>query len=690
MPKMKTEELQGILKAEKSDALSGIESSKLSKEREEALEMYMGDMSSILPSQPDRSKAVSTDVADTVESLLPSLIEIFTSGDDVVQFEPVGEEDEEAAKQETDYVNHVFMQKNHGFLILLSFIKDALLSKNGVVKAWWEEKEEEDRQTLYDLPDDAYGQILLQVEEDETSEIVEHSERDTGQMAPDPVTGEPVPVVLHDVTILTKQTYGCARVEPVPPEEFGISRRARSIHVSDADYCFHQTTSTQSKLIEQGYDEDQIKNLPTDSLDGTEESSSRDTVEDTDDSGDPGINKANRAISVTEHYVRCDYEGDGKVRLYKVTTAGAGDEVLKKDGKPDIELIDQMPFAAMTPVIMTHRFYGRSMADLVADIQKIKTVLLRQLLDNAYLANNQRIEIAESHAGEKTLDDLLSNRPGGIVRTKTPGGMVPIPNQEIGSFAYPLLEYTDTTREWRTGVTRQGQGIDSNALQNQSATAVATVFTAAQARMRLIARIFAETGIRDLFLLLHAIIRKNDRQENTVKLRNKWINVDPRQWRTRNDMTVSVGNGTKEQQLVFLMNLLGIQKEALQSGTNLTGEDKIYNTLTKIIDAGGLKSVEAYFNDPETTPPKEPPPNPEMEKVKMQSQADQAKAQSDAQIAREKLQQEGEIKREQMQLEFQLKREQMAAELALKREGLYLNAQTTIATNPIEMGGEVG
>jgi hypothetical protein len=692
MPKMKTSELQGILRAEKSDALSGMESSKLSKEREEALDMYMGDMSSILPSQPDRSKAVSTDVADTVEGLLPSLIEIFTSGDDVVQFEPVGEEDEEAAKQETDYVNHVFMQKNHGFLVLYSFMKDALLSKNGIVKAWWEKKEEEERQTLYDLPDDAYGQLLVQIGEMDNAEITEHSERvaDDQPSVLDEMTGELVPVKLHDVTIVTKVEYACAKVAPVPPENFGISRRANSIHVSDADYCYHEEPSTEGKLIEQGYDKDQIQKLPTDSLDGTEESSARDTVDDTDDFSNAGTHKANRTITVTEHYIRCDYEGDGKLRLYKIVTAGAGDEILRKDGKEDIELIDQMPFAAMTPVIMTHRFFGRSMADLVADIQKIKTVLLRQLLDNAYLANNQRIEIAESHAGEKTLDDLLSNRPGGIVRTKTPGGMVPIPNQEIGSFAYPLLEYTDTTREWRTGVTRQGQGIDSNALQNQSATAVSQTFTAAQARMRLIARIFAETGIRDLFLLLHAIIRKNDRQENTVKLRNQWVAIDPRQWRTRNDMTVSVGNGTKEQQMAFIMNLLGLQKEAMASGTNLTDEGKIYNSLSKLIDYGGLKSVEAYFNDPEKTPPKEPPPNPEMEKIKLQAEADQAKAQSDAQLQREKMTQDAALEREKMAAEFALRREQMMAELDLKREGMMLNAQVKAATSPVRMGGDVG
>jgi hypothetical protein len=206
------------------------------------------------------------------------------------------------------------------------------------------------------------------------------------------------------------------------------------------------------------------------------------------------MNQAARRIEVTEHYIRMDYEGDGKACLYKVTTGGSQGDILKKDGKPDIEPVDVMPFAAMTPVIVTHRFFGRSIADLVMDIQRIKTALLRAMLDNAYLANNPRVEVAEQFAGPDTLDDLLVSRPGGIVRTKQPGGLTWQVVPSIAAQTFPVLEYMDAARELRTGVTRQGQGIDADALQNQSATAVNTVFTAAQARIKLIARIFAETA----------------------------------------------------------------------------------------------------------------------------------------------------------------------------------------------------
>ncbi len=231
-------------------------------------------------------------------------------------------------------------------------------------------------------------------------------------------------------------------------------------------------------------------------------------------------------------------------RLYRVTTGGEG-EVLKRDGEPDVIEVDEIPFAAMTPVIITHRFFGRSIADLVMDIQRIKTALLRALLDNAYLANNPRTEVAESHATETTLDDLLVSRPGGIVRTKLPGGLSVIAHPDVGGHVFPLLQYQDATREWRTGVSRQGQGVDPNALQNQVATIANQMFNAAQAKVKMIARIFAETGIRDLFSLLHAVVRKHGSQPQTARLRNQWVTVDPRDWKARNDMTINVGLGLR-------------------------------------------------------------------------------------------------------------------------------------------------
>lgn len=430
---------------------------------------------------------------------------------------------------------------------------------------------------------------------------------------------------LHDVTVIRTKKTKCARVEGVPPEEFGIYRNARSIR--EAGYYFHEVIKRQADLIADGYDSEQIKKLPSYTVQQGIEESARDTVEEsTSQGGDDGINKANRDIKITEHYVRMDYKGDGKVCLYRVTTAGDGGEILKRDGELDIVKEDSPCFAAMTPVIVTHRFFGKSIADLVMDIQRIKTALIRGALDNLYLHNNPRVEVAEQYAGENTLDDLLVSRPGGIVRTKQPGGLQWQNVPDITPSVYPALQYFDATREWRTGVSRQGQGLDANALQNQSATAANQLFTAAQARIKLIARIFAETGIRDLFSLLHATIRKNGSVAQTVRLRNQWVQVDPREWKSRNDMTINVGLGTggKEQQLIQLQLLIGAQEKALAAGMVTKGN--LYNSAKELVKLIGRKDPESFFTAPpeeEATQPIQPPPDPKMAELQMKGQMDE-------------------------------------------------------------------
>jgi hypothetical protein len=606
MPKMTPGDLKALLAAEKADALSAMRASKLSDERSTAMDYYLGDLSQDMPAADGRSRAVSTDVADTIEGMMPTLMEIFCGGDEVVKFEPVGPEDVKAAEQETDYVNHVFMQQNPGFLVLYSFVKDALLSKVGIVKVFWEEKEDEERETYFDQPAEALTIIASTPE----VEITEHTEHDG----------------LHDFTLIKKRKSQCARVEPVPPEEFGIARNARSI--KDAGYCFHEVERCEADLIEEGYDEDQVKKLPSYvSSDGIE-SDARDTVEESTAAGDDGANKSNRKIKVTEHYVRLDYEGKGKACIYRVTTAGDAGEILKREGELDIVQEDLPRFAAMTPVIITHRFFGRSIADLVMDIQRIKTALIRGALDNLYLHNNPRVEVAEQFAGENTLDDLLVSRPGGIVRTKQPGGLNWQTVPDITPSVYPALQYFDATREWRTGVSRQGQGLDANALQNQSATAANQLFTAAQARIKLIARIFAETGIRDLFSLLHATIRKNGSVAQTVRLRNQWVQVDPREWKNRSDMTINVGLGTggKEQQLIQMQLLIGAQEKAIAAG--LVSKTNLWNSAKELVKLIGRKDPEAFFTPPqeqdqEAQAPIEPPPDPKMAELQMKQQLDE-------------------------------------------------------------------
>jgi hypothetical protein len=459
------------------------------------------------------------------------------------------------------------------------------------------------------------------------------------------------PAVTHDVVIVTTRKLAQAKVLGVPPEEFGIERGARNIR--DCNYCFHEVvTKTESQLIAEGFDEEQIKSL-TDYTGNTEiETLARDTVDEHFSTTAGGVNSAARLVRITEHYVRMDYEGHGRACLYQVITGGDQGEVLRKDGRECVTPFDAIPFATTTPVPVTHRFFGRSIADLVMPVQREKTALKRGALDNLYLHNNPRVEVAEGMAGPNTLDDLLVSRPGGVVRTKQPGGLNWQVVPDITTSIYPMLQYLDAELETRTGLVKQTQGVDADALQNQSATAVAQVFNASQMRMKLIARIMAE-GVRDMFSLLHATIRKHGQQQQTVRLRNAWINIDPRGWKTRDDMTINVGLGTggKAQQFAQTMAIANVQKQMLAGGkTNLVGDLQLYNTAAELTRIMGHKNPDQFFNDPSAINPQTgqllnpapappaPPPDPKLLAVQARAQTDQAIAAHQAQIEQQKAQ----------------------------------------------------
>ncbi len=615
MAKLNTDDLRAIVESQHFAALGAIDASKLSSDRARAMEYYQGDVTRDIPSEDGKSTAVSMDVADTVEGLMPQLMEIFCGTDDVVCFDPVGPEDVQAAQQETDYVNHVFMNRNPGFMVLYSMIKDALLQKAGVCKVWWEERERVERETYEGKTDDEFAMIAAA----QDVEIVEHTVKES----PD-YPG----LMLHDVVVETKRDYSCARVMPLPPEEFGVSRDCRG-NLQEASYAYHKVvTRTVSDLIHDGYDEDQIRALPTYRLYSNQEELARDSVNEHQYSG-ADDNDADRVVEVTEHYVRVDMDGNGRAQLHRVVTGGGSlpgsvGEILRLNGKPDVQPWDAMPFATITPVPIPHRFFGKSVADLVIDIQKIKTAMLRAALDNLYLALRPRPVVNEVGAGLNTIDDLLVHRAGAIIRTKQPGAVEWQTVPDVATGVYPALEYFDAVREWRTGVTKAGQGIDANALQNQSATAVNQVYDAAQAKVKLIARIFAETGIRDLFLLLHATIKKHADKPQIVRLRNQWIPVDPRNWKTRDDLTINVGLGTgsKAQRLAQTMHIVALQTQALQGGkTNLVNDENLYNSAKEVTRLLGHKDVGAFFTDPATQPPPQPNVDPKVQIEQMKTQA---------------------------------------------------------------------
>jgi hypothetical protein len=485
---------------------------------------------------------------------------------------------------------------------------------------------------------------------------------------------QPVPVT-HDVTIVSTKKFSQAKVMGVPPEEFGIERGARDIKT--CNYCFHEVvTKTEGQLIAEGFDEEQIKAIGDYNTTSDTEIIARDSVGESFSSAD-SMNSASRLVKITEHYVRMDYEGNGRPCLYQVITGGDQGELLKKDGKDCVTPFDAVPFAATTPVPITHRFFGRSIADLVMPAQREKTALKRGALDNLYLHNNPRVEVSEANAGPNTLDDLLVSRPGGVVRTKTAGGLNWQVVPDITGSVYPMMQYIDAELETRTGLSKQMQGVDANALQNQSATAVAQVFSASQMRVKLIARIMAE-GVRDIFSLLHGTIRKHGQKQETVRLRNSWVEVNPRDWKTRNDMTIAVGlgSGGKAQQFAQMMALANFQKELLLGGkSNLVDDKALYNTgaeLTKIL---GHKNPDKFLNDPSAKdpktgelmhPPVPPPEDPKIAAAKLQAETDAKADERKAQIEAVQMKADIEANNKKIEGDIVLNREKAAIEERLK------------------------
>jgi hypothetical protein len=669
MKRMDENTLKGLLSAEIDDALAYIAGS-VGPQRRKALDYYLGEPFG--NEVEGRSRVVSTDVADTIEWILPSLLKVFTAGDEVVRFEPTGPEDEEAARQATDYVNWIFQRDNAGFLILYTLFKDALLQKNGVAKIWWEESEEATRQTYLAKSFEEMQLVLA----DPEVEPIEHSERPGLGVVAGP-DGMPVeaPTVLHDFTVKRTKQRGAVRVVAVPPEELLIARRARSIE--EASFVSHRVRRTVSELVAQGHDRALVERLADAGEEAADEEIAARAAHDGDDLlADTGLNPAMREVWVTECYIRVDWDGDGIAERRKVTVADGAREIL------DNEPVDAVPFVSLTPIVMPHRFFGLSVADLVMDLQLIKSTILRQILDNLYLSNNGRHVVSD----QVNLDDMLTARPGGIIRLRngalpSQGHVLPLDTPLVAAQAFPMLDYVDTVRENRTGVTRYNQGIDADAL-NKTASGISQIMSAAQQRLELIARVFAETGIKDLFRKVLELVCKRQNAPRILRLRNKWVAMDPREWDAGMDMSINVGLGTgnKDQMLAHLQTLLDIQRQAieLQGGADgpIVTLPNVYNTLAKLVENAGLKSADAFFTDPSSaagaapegsalrSPGEAGPPDPALLAVQQQAAIEAARL---------------ELDRRRLEAEIALDRAKLEADIMLKREALAVKAGGTCA-----------
>jgi len=620
MAKISDTELRSIISGEINNAL-GFMGGSLSSQRKKSLEYYLGEK---LGTEIDgRSQVISTDVADTVETILPNLLRIFTASNNVVRCEPVKAEDVALADQATNYINYVFNKDNSGFSILYTWFKDALLEKNGIVKVFWDESQKVEYETYKNLSDTDYQLLLnddsIEVVDEEEFEDEKAKEQLQQVQALAEAQGQVIETEtpkIHNCKIKRTHKFGRVKIENVPPEEFLIAKSAKTIE--DANFVAHKVYKTRSELIEIGFDKEVVEQLPS-SQNVLHNSEKLTRFSDIDKSPfNHATDKSTEQVEIYECYLRMDYDGDGIAELRKVCVGGKGTSDILENTE-----VDSMPFCSLTPIPMPHRFYGRSVSELVEDIQLVKSTVMRQLLDNMYLTNNNRVAIMD---GMVNLDDLLTSRPGGVVRTKQPPSqvMMPMQSQTISQQAFPLLEYLDTVRETRTGVTRYAQGLDADSL-NKTATGINTLMTQTQMRMELIARIFSETGVKELFRKIFELTVKYQDKERIVQLNNQFVPVRPTEWKDRYNITIVVGlgSGSKDQQLVILNNILERQLQAfkLQGGQEypMVSLKNIYNTLSKVIENAGLKNVENYFVDPDVgkqlVQPPPPPPLTPIEKI---------------------------------------------------------------------------
>lgn len=677
---MSDDELQGIVGKEIDDAIDYIDNN-ISPIRAQATEYYRGEPFG--DEEDGRSQVVSMDVRDTVQAILPSLMRIFHSTDNTVEYAPQGPEDIAAAEQATDYANFIINRDNNGFLAMHSAFKDALIRKVGILKCWWDDQTTIDAYNYTGLDDNALAALAA----DPDAMITVQASMPVGEPALNPMTGEMLPPpMMHDVRVEYTRPDGRVKLEAVPPEELLISREAKSI--AEADYVAHRRIVTVSELVAMGYDYDEVAGMSSayDDMNTNVERYTRNPAltNEMNERNDPAMRK----VLYVENYIRVDYDGDGIAELRKICTAGDGNKILNN------EPIDMAPFATFCPDPEPHDFFGISVADTVMDIQRIKSVIMRNTLDSLAMSIHPRVAVTE---GMVNLDDVMNTEVGSIIRQRQAGQVQPLSMPFVGREAFPVLQYMDQVKEARTGISKASQGLDANVLQSTTASAVAATVSAAQQHIELIARVFAETGMKDLFKIVLHLITTHQDAPRMVRLRNEFVPIDPRVWNSNMDVSINValGRGTDAERMMMLRQIGEMQKDAMKTmgpQNPLTDITKLSNTLKAMTELAGFKDTSQFWSNPAefTPPPKQDKPDVNEMLIQVQIQQIQADIQKKAaqlQLDREKMQMEDDRKRDELEAELFVKAEEMKAkyggqlnveqirsELAINREVLKAQA----------------
>ena len=682
------EELQSIVGSALDDAVDFIDNT-ISPLRATSIDYYQGKPFG--NEEDGRSQVISLDVHDTIADILPSLMRIFFSSENVVEFVPFGKEDVKLAEQATDYINRIVLQQdNDGFPIFYNAFKDALLCKNGILKYYWDTTYHAEYYEYSRLSDNELA-VLEADDEVEVTEVVSYpdpafpqpeavveTEEQIEEVVPELMQQSMMTPQLHDVKVTRKKEHGCVRVESVPPEEFLIDRDATSMN--DA-YCIaHRRYLTVSDLVEMGYDYDEVQKFASPyetQLDDNAEFQARNTYQN--EGINPVEDDANLKVQYVEAYMKIDMTGDGIAELRRLCCVGDNFEI-KKNLK-----CDQIPFVSFCPDPEPHTFFGLSIADITEDIQKVKSMVMRSMLDSLALSVHPRVAVVE---GQANIEDVMNTEVGGIIRQRNAGAVQPFNMPFVGKDCFPMLSYLDEVKENRTGISKASMGLDPDALQSATASAVQATVQGGQQHIELIARIFAETGMKPLFKGIYELLARHQDKERTVRLRNEWIPIDPRVWQTGMDCVVNVGlgNGTAQERMQYLGQIAQKQEQILQTlgaSNPLVEMTQYRNTMAKMVELAGFKDPSMFFKEvPEMTPEqrqammqKKPDVSEQLIQVQIKEiEANMQKANARLQLDNEEMKRKDDLDRDKLDAEIMLKAAEIEAKYGTQVETTVIRA----------------
>jgi len=540
----------------------------LTESRTKSLDYYLGRARG--DEQDGCSDIISMDVADTVHAMLAQIMPAFAQ-DTVVQFEAENEDDETQARTESDFCNYVVMEKNKGFVMLETAIKDALLSKNAVVKVYVDVKEDIETEKYQGLNDIEIVKVLQPQSQNEEVIPTKFDEK----------TG--------DVTIKRVRTKRKLVVSNVAPENFSVSSDLKSPYVEDTTYCRERFWKTKSDLIEEGYDAKIVMELPRATSDTKADSITRNQVQDEQNFSND--HPSMHVVELEEHYIRIDYDGDGIAELRKVLTCGSN--LIETEEVPCI------PYASGTGFLMGHRFYGLSIYDLLKNIQDGKTLFLRQWIDNAIKGNHKKYKAMEE---DTNMDDLLNGRSTGVIRVKHMGALEEMPTNDIGPSCAMGLEYLDKVRTERTGSALDLQTQQMNTPHNVGDAGVNTIVANLEQIGALVTKNLSETLISSIYLLVHKFLKLYFKEELQAKINGNWSQTNPSEWLDREQINISVGLTKTERmvQQVAIEKIIAKQEQYMQMGYEgvIADKDGLFRAILDHSRMSGIDHPEKYWIDP--------------------------------------------------------------------------------------------